>query len=765
MPGLDCAGMLGAGARSAATGIVLGALLAACTVSEGHDAGRPEGGFRVDGGSGDAAVVPDAGVPPDAFVDLCMGHEGPATTLGQPCSESSECDDHCFCNGVERCTGAVCVAGDEPCTDAVPCTADRCLEETDNCVNRPDHSMCQDGDACNGSEQCVTVGGDGRGCTLGAELYCNDENACTIDSCDPAHGCVFTPKDLDHDGFGDVRCGGEDCDDDPRTGRDIHPGAVEICDNRRDDDCDTRRDYLDSDCLPTNDTCSNVQVLPGAGTHSGSTRGLNADYTLGCSTLNGADAVFQFTLTEPHDVAVTAAGGSTTFGEGMAITLRSTCAAGPEIRCGTGDNIASVRQRSLAAGTYYVIVKTIAPTEFDLTLRITDPTVAPRTDICNPMTDDVSRGGSFTGMFDEVEDDFRLDCNTGGSYRDAAYRLTLTTPKDVVITAQTTGSFTPITYLALTTDCANASARLACQSGFFSPAEIRRRNLPAGTYYILVESSDATAISWTLNVVLTDPSARTPSDSCSPVLDITDTMQTVSIGAFELDVGTSCGGSDPSFRDAIFDIDLPDTRDVTLTTRSSLGAYFYVSLTPTTCGAVGMELRCSSGLSPLNMLFRSLPAGHYYVVVSTATGGGTLSAQATTAVPTPIPPDDRCTGATALDLSTPVSVMGTTLGYGDDGTTRCGGTGRLDRYYSFTLATRRNVRAFLTPDAPSATMTLEIETTCGSAATDPARCRNGSGSSPASLNATLDPGTYYFVVESPESSAGAYTLDVLTSAA
>lgn len=46
-------------------------------------------------------------------------------------------------------------------------------------------SDCDDGDACNGVESCIT--GE---CSPGTALSCDDGKACTADSCDPQSGCV-----------------------------------------------------------------------------------------------------------------------------------------------------------------------------------------------------------------------------------------------------------------------------------------------------------------------------------------------------------------------------------------------------------------------------------------------------------------------------------------------------------------------------------------------------------------------------------------------
>jgi len=51
--------------------------------------------------------------------------------------------------------------------------------------------------------------------------------------------------DLDEDGYTDEACGGDDCDDsDPA----VNPGAMEVCDNGIDDDCDGDIDGDDSEC-------------------------------------------------------------------------------------------------------------------------------------------------------------------------------------------------------------------------------------------------------------------------------------------------------------------------------------------------------------------------------------------------------------------------------------------------------------------------------------------------------------------------------------
>jgi len=103
---------------------------------------------------------------------------------------------------------------------------------------------CTTADACSPAEcregECVPL----------PKKVCNDNDACTKDSCDAQSGvCIFTPLTLDLDGDGHRSplpgfapgapgsCG-DDCDDRSAA---AHPGGVEVCDGV-DNDCNGRID-------------------------------------------------------------------------------------------------------------------------------------------------------------------------------------------------------------------------------------------------------------------------------------------------------------------------------------------------------------------------------------------------------------------------------------------------------------------------------------------------------------------------------------------
>ncbi len=77
------------------------------------------------------------------------------------------------------------------CNDNNACTADSCDPLTRNCVFTP--ISCDDSNACT-ADSCDPV----IGCAHTPIVFCNDNNACTTDTCEGATGnCVFTPISCD----------------------------------------------------------------------------------------------------------------------------------------------------------------------------------------------------------------------------------------------------------------------------------------------------------------------------------------------------------------------------------------------------------------------------------------------------------------------------------------------------------------------------------------------------------------------------------------
>lgn len=704
------------------------ALALGCTTGGDPDAGTDA---ALDDAGADAASRPDASAECD-----------PDVRLGQPCRTTMDCSDHCFCNGIELCVDGTCVAGSPPCDDGADCTTDICDEEARTCEFEADHAACADDDVCNGEERCVPF----AGCRPGLRMTCNDGDPCTVGRCDPALGCVHEPRDLDGDGHTDDRCGGDDCFDDPADGANVYPGAEEICGNDRDDNCNGVADAREPSCLGTNDSCDTAEVLPGPGVYVRTTRGLVSDTALGCRPV-GPDAFFRFTLTSRQDVSATL---SVDAGVGsVAIRSASSCESGPDGYCGNTEVLA----RDLPPGDYVVVVKTSTPTSFVLALSFLDATPILPVDVCTDTTHAITASGTYTGFFADVSDDYDLPCrSTTTAYRDAVYRLVLTESSDVTLSARTTSTVSTSTYLALVRDCTNPDSSLECVQA--TMPSISRLSLPAGTYFIMLESSSTTASTWSLTVDIRPAMPRNEADACDTAVDIGGAIASIPLSSLHFDYGTNCGGTSSSSRDANFFFRLDDTQDVLLTTEA--GGIHYVSLA-STCGDRTTETFCTSGTPRVVRRFLRLPAGTYYVTVATNVSSGTLTASAEILPPTFPPANDTCASPPALEHDVPF--RGDLLAAGDD-VASCGPSGSPDTLHQVVLTARKRITAVATrTDGGTEPLFLGLRTVCDVPSSDLV-CTSGA---PALLSAVLDPGTYHLVVESAASFVGPYRLDVFIS--
>ncbi|MBM4343089.1 MAG: hypothetical protein FJ100_06895 [Deltaproteobacteria bacterium] len=89
---------------------------------------------------------------------------------------------------IESGSGQPCAAAKD-CDDANNCTADICLQ-SGSCAHQPQDGSCNDGTACTSGDSC-TVASD---CAPGKPTICDDKDACTLDACLAAVGCVFAPR-------------------------------------------------------------------------------------------------------------------------------------------------------------------------------------------------------------------------------------------------------------------------------------------------------------------------------------------------------------------------------------------------------------------------------------------------------------------------------------------------------------------------------------------------------------------------------------------
>ena len=169
-------------------------------------------GFRV-------VSVPEPDSDDDGVPDT--GDNCPDTPPGEPvdingcsCSQLdtdsdgvSNCNDNCADTAPgEPVDENGCSCSQKSCNDGNACTTDTCNPATAACVYTP--ITCNDNNACT-TDTCDPA----TGCVY-TPITCDDSDACTTDTCEPVTGCVFTPDLTDTDGDGVVDCN-DQCPDSP----------------------------------------------------------------------------------------------------------------------------------------------------------------------------------------------------------------------------------------------------------------------------------------------------------------------------------------------------------------------------------------------------------------------------------------------------------------------------------------------------------------------------------------------------------------------
>ena len=168
----------------------------------------------------------------DCTVDTCEGEGG---CKHEPMNEG-ECLDGDVCTIADHCEEGVCVGTPVDCNDDNPCTVDSC-DGLGGCAFENIVAVCDDGDPCTLGDICQ----DGE-CMGSASLTCDDGNPCTDDSCGEA-GCLYEANEVGCDD-GNACTSGDVC------AQGACKGSQVACDD--DNLCTTDSCDITSGCVNTN---------------------------------------------------------------------------------------------------------------------------------------------------------------------------------------------------------------------------------------------------------------------------------------------------------------------------------------------------------------------------------------------------------------------------------------------------------------------------------------------------------------------------------
>ena len=331
-------------------------------------------------------------------------------------------------------------------------------------------------------------------------------------------------------------------------------------------------------------------------------------------------------------------------------------------------------------------------------------------------------------------------CITGGTAPEHVYSFVVT--ERSLVTASLDSSYDGALYLLGA--CGDVRSELACNDDAPSTAHSEASaTLEPGTYYLVVDGFGTGAgeyeVSFTSTPLLPPAAlcrAATPLVPGQPVSGSTDGETS----SFE----GSCAGRGS---DRVYTLDVAQPSRARFRMQSSHDGVVYVR---SSCADPSTELACNDDFQDTrhSLTTATLAPGQYYVFADGYAGigeGGTASGDYTLDVElaptTGGGAGDTC--ATAIPFVPGQPISADTMRFSDDAAGSCGGQGSPDVTYRLDIRSRTRVRASFGQDSEHPPV-MYLQSTCGDARSEVACLSAMSG---GSLDQTLNPGTYYLVVD------------------
>lgn len=392
---------------------------------------------------------------------------------------------------------------------------------------------------------------------------------------------------------------------------------------------------------------------------------------------------------------------------------------------------------------------------------------------------------SFSAEPGQAIDDTAGTCNATGP--ELVYRFTTSQVRDltVSVTPFSGSAARPVVYLR--GPSCTAGPQAACDAPASGAAGLAISNLPAGDWFLFVESANGAPGRVTVQVSLLAPSLPPANDNCvAPQALVFSGQTAVAVGNTALAANDSTtAANDPSCsatarasgKDLLYSYTLAARSNVTVVARPMPGSALHpVVSVRSACATPSSEVGCQAQAvaAAAQVTINGQLPGTYFVWVDAADGTDGAFQVEVTAVPAV--DNDVCSGLQPLTFSgttatatgdTSFATNGNVLG---DQTPSCSdsarGTGR-DVVYSFTLTQPQDVTVAVTPTGASPTFqpVVSVRTTCTDA-TRPAEkgCVSPLSPAPATLALVNQPaGTYVVWVDGSVDTSGPFQLEVTTA--
>lgn len=256
---------------------------------------------------------------------------------------------------------------------------------------------------------------------------------------------------------------------------------------------------------PTGDSCVDPVSVTFGETQEVTLRGMQDDIKSGCQSRGAADVVMSFTLDQSQDLNVFVMGDDTAQ---VTMALQTECGNELEERiCTQGMPVDSVIHAQ-PPGQYFLVLDSYSASSVEVKVELAPPTAVTavdNNDTCYSAWEIPEAGGLFSGDTSLLLQDYLVGCGATTSNctcgqvahfaNDAAYALTLSSPKRVIARVEATFDAVLLRYRVPESGqmlCTGDAA--ACDDDSNKQhLPLLDESLPAGTYYYIVSGYDQSA--------------------------------------------------------------------------------------------------------------------------------------------------------------------------------------------------------------------------------------------------------------------------------
>jgi hypothetical protein len=330
-------------------------------------------------------------------------------------------------------------------------------------------------------------------------------------------------------------------------------------------------------------------------------------------------------------------------------------------------------------------------------------------------------------------------CLQGGEAPEIVYAITVErrAQLQVVMTSDFDGA------LYLLGACGDMRSEIACNDDApnTSRSEIEAQVDP-GTYFLVVDGYGAASGRYDVQATLTDLASLAQVCGQASALQPGQAVTGTTRGQPGYFTATCAGGARSP--DRVYSLDVPNRSRLRLRMQSNYDGAIYIRRE---CQDPNSELACNDDHRDTqhSMLVTTLDQGRYFIYADgfSSNQAGDYSLRADLAPLTGgNTPADACGAPGALAPGQDAVLD--TFPANDDFAGSCGGQGAPDVVYQIVLQNRVRLRARLADSEFQAAM--YIQRTCGQANTEVV-CSSSAGAGGTELDATLQPGTYFLVVD------------------